>query len=168
MLIEQSDPKEIDYLYREINNPTLLHFSKTKLPLQGNLQFDPASAYCYLKIVDDFIYKLYPLLQEKNIVIPDYFPPKTDCGAHISVLYPTEHQAPKIYRQLKSKKITSLFSFEIHGIFYLKIFNKIFYALGVNSAALRQLRLDCGLSTKLNYHGLLIPFHITIAMGSTF
>lgn len=130
-----------------------------KLPNQGVLKRDNTSTYCYLKIQDDFIFELFPLIQKPYLSVPNYFPPKYNSGAHISVIYPDEISS----KNINIDELEQSFSFELTGFFSLSIFNKTFFALTVSSPLLEQLRLKYGLSTKLNYQGLLVPFHITIA-----
>lgn len=96
MIIECANPKEIAFSYKEISNPTLLKYAKKKLPLQGTLKQDNTGSYYYLKIHDDFIFKLFPLIKEPGLSIPDYFLPRYDIGAHISVIYPEEMLLEKI------------------------------------------------------------------------
>ncbi len=159
MIIECSNPKEIDFSYKEICNPTLLEYAKNKLSLQGVLKQDDSGSYCYLKIQDNFIFELFPLIKEPGLSIPDYFPPRYDTGAHISVIYPEEMPPEKI----NINELAQSFSFEATSLLSISVFNKTFFALTVSSPALKQLRLKYKLPTKLNYHGLLVPFHITIA-----
>ncbi len=142
----------------KIENPVLLEYAK-KLPNQGVLKRDNTNTYCYLKIQDNFILDLFPLIKEPCLSIPNYFPPKCDIGAHISIMYPDETSS----KNINVDELKQSFSFEVTGFFNLSVFDKTFFALTVSSPSLEQLRLKYGLSTKLNYHGLLVPFHITIA-----
>ncbi len=96
MIIESTDPKKISFSYKKISNPTLLAYAKNKLLLEGTLKQNKDRTYCYLKIQDDFIFKLFPLIQESGLSIPNYFPPRYDTGAHITVIYPTEMPSEKI------------------------------------------------------------------------
>jgi hypothetical protein len=159
MIIECNNPKNIAFSYKAISNPTLLEYAKNKLPLQGTLKQDDRGSYCYLKIQDDFIFELFPLIKEPDLSIPDYFPPRYDTGAHISVIYSEEMPSEKI----NINELGQSFTFEITGLLSISVFNKTFFALKVSSPALKKLRLKYKLPTKLNYRGLLVPFHITIA-----
>lgn len=159
MIIECTNPTEIAFSYKEICNPTLLEYAKNKLPLQGTLKQNDTGSYCYLKIEDDFIFELFPLIKEPGLSIPDYFPPKQDTRAHISIIYPEEMLPEKI----NMDELEQSFSFEVTGFLRISVFNKTFFALAVSSPLLKQLRLKYNLSTQLNYRGLLVPFHITIA-----
>jgi hypothetical protein len=158
MIIECTNSKEIPFSYTEISNPALLWHAKNKLPLQGLLKRDDTESYCYLKIHDDFIFELFPFIKEPHLSIPDYFPPRCDTGAHISVIYPEE-----MPEKINVTELEQSFSFEVTGCLSISVFNKTFFALTVNSPSLEQLRLKYNLPTQLNYKGLLVPFHITIA-----
>jgi len=162
MIIECTNPKEISFSYKEICNPTLLEYAKNKLSPQGILKQDDSGSYCYLKIQDNFIFELFPFIKEPGLSIPDYFPPRYDTGAHISVIYPEEMPPEKI----NMDELEQSFSFELASFLSISIFNKKFFALTVSSPALKQLRLKYNLPTKLNYRGLLVPFHITIATSA--
>ncbi|HQY22194.1 MAG TPA: hypothetical protein PLV31_05365 [Gammaproteobacteria bacterium] len=162
MIIECTNPKEISFSYKEICNPTLLEYAKNKLSPQGILKQDDSGSYCYLKIQDNFIFELFPFIKEPGLSIPDYFPPRYDTGAHISVIYPEEIFSEKI----NIEELAETFSFEPTGLLSVSVFNKTFFALAVSSPALKKLRLRYNLPTKLNYRGLLVPFHITIATSA--
>lgn len=163
MQIECANITKIAFKYKKIENPTLLEYAK-KLPNQGVLKKDNTSTYCYLKIPDNFIFELFPLIKEPHLSIPNYFSPKGDTGAHISIIYPGEISSENI----NIDELEQSFSFELTGFFSLSVFDKTFFALTVSSPLLEQLRLKHGLSTKLNYQGLLVPFHITIAKQKKF
>jgi len=60
-------------------------------------------------------------------------------------------------------EINQAFSFELLDLVDIKVFSKRIIALTVTSTKLECLRIKYGLSKKLNYHGLLVPFHITLA-----
>lgn len=159
MVIECANPQLINFAYTEIDNPVLLHYAKNKLPLTGVLKQNDIGAYYYLKIHDDFIFKLLPLIKEPRLDIPDYFSPRYNTGAHISVIYSEEMPTQKIHIH----EFEQSFSFEIKDFLCISVFNKTLFALSVSSPSLEQLRLKYGLTTKLHYRGLLLPFHITIA-----
>jgi len=163
MLIECADSRKIEFTYTQLNNPELLAYAKHKLPLHGILKQDETKPYCYLKISDDFIFQLFPLLNEKNIAIPEYFPPKQSGGAHISIMYQNEMEEKEI-RMLD--ELGQAFTFEILDLGVIQAFYKTFFTLIVSSPALEQLRIKYGFQNRLNFHGLLVPFHITIAMGA--
>lgn len=159
MIVECADSKQSTFSYQKIDNPVLVEYAKNRLPNCGVLKQNDLGSYCYLKIHNDFIFELFPLIKAPNLSMPDYFPPRYECGAHISVIYPEEILSEKI----RIDEMGQSFSFEIIDFFSLSVFNKAFFALTISSPSLEQLRIKYGLPVKLNYHGLLVPFHITIA-----
>lgn len=161
MTIVCTNTTKIDFNYKKVENCILLEYAKNKLPLEGILKLNETDFYYYLKVHDDFIFELFPLITEPNLSMPDYFPPKYNTGAHVSVIYPEEISPENI--NLKIDELEKSFSFEVADFFSLSVFNKTFFALTVYSPALEQLRLKYGPPPKLSYHGLLVPFHITIA-----
>ncbi len=145
-------------------NIPLLAAARTQLPLIGELLYHNSEPYCYLKIHDDFIYKLFPFIQTDQISMPAYFHPDKFTGAHISLVYPNEANAIKITQDLKLGKIESTASFEVTGFASMTVFNKTMYALTVTSPELEKIRTQYGLSKELNYKGFLVPFHITLGI----
>lgn len=160
MIIECADPEKIAFSYKEIDNPVLLKYAKDKLPLQGILKQNDTGSYCYLKVHDDFIFELFPLIKEAGFSTPEYFMPTCDIGAHISTIYPEEMFSEK----MSIDELEQSFSFEINNLVGVTVFNKTFFALTVTSPSLEQFRLKYGFPTKLNFRGLIVPFHITVAI----
>ncbi len=154
---------EIAFSYHAINNSSLLQYANTQLPHQGILKYDELEQYCYLKIHDDFICKLFHFLDQDNINMPNYFNAKNRVGAHISVIYPNEVEISKLADNNKLTEVDQCFNFTTTDLIKVNTFEKAFIALVVSSPSLQQLRIKYGLKTKLNYRGLLVPFHITIA-----
>lgn len=196
-LIDCAPGESIIYAYEEIQSPSLFDQAK-KIPMQGILKSDDSEAYFYLKVHDDFILKLYPLLKEseaskesltlkenqalpkieafkenqslkknehnlnypkQNIQMPDYFSATKNIGAHITVVYREEWDLSQ-----KMGEVGNSYLFTLDSLIKVSAFNKIFYVIVVHSKELTAIRQKYGLSTKLNYHGLLVPFHITIAV----
>lgn len=161
--------KNLAFTYREIHCPILLEYARNKFSNQGILKSDETETYFYLKVEDDYILKLFPLLKEykeikekeNDIKLADYFGPgPNNVGAHISVVYPEECEG-----DLYMQEVGQMFDFKILNLLEVAVFNKTFYALTVSSSKLELLRNKYGLSSKLSYHGLLVPFHITIAIS---
>lgn len=153
----------MDYLTQD--NFKLLSQSQ-KLPAHGVYQFDANSSYCYLKIDDDYIYKLFPLLQEKNLQIPNYFSEKNNTGAHITIVYPNEFGSHCIKQDIQDKKISGQAIFTVTGLIKATVANKTFFALTISSCDLEQIRKEYDLPSLLHYKGIHVPFHITIAVTS--
>ncbi|MGQ3889025.1 hypothetical protein ACQUW5_08340 [Legionella sp. CNM-1927-20] len=126
-----------------------------KLPLQGTLAIS-TNKLIYLSIDDDYIYRLYPLLNLPLITEPNYFNPE-GIGAHISVVYPEE------YELLDIKELGCCYHFNIQQLVSAQFEHKTYYVLLVESPHLLQLRRQYKLSDYLNFKGYKISFHITIA-----
>lgn len=163
MLIEAVDPDFKEFSYQTLSNPELLTIAGTQFPLIGTLEKSFLNAYYYLKIDDNFILKLFPMLQSQRstteIFMPDYFEPDNYTGAHISLIYPNE-----IHPKLTIKEVGEDFHFIIKNLMSVTMYQKCYYILVVESPVLLQLRKNYLLSEKLNFHGLLVPFHITIGI----
>lgn len=154
--------------YEEIDNSNIL-YQANQLPLFGDLQCNLQEPYCFLKISDEFIYKLFTFLpKEKALQIPNYFTPPKTAGAHITVAYANEEKAKALQKNILSHKVTTTFYFEVERLIKLNYLQKTYYLLIVSAPMLTELRLQHGLKDKLNYHGLWVPFHITIATISKF
>ncbi|HJD61615.1 MAG TPA: hypothetical protein LFV90_05685 [Rickettsia endosymbiont of Columbicola hoogstraali] len=88
-----------ELIFQKLDNPELIKVAKT-LKNEGKVLQD--KNYAYLKISDDFIHKLYPLIAEhENLQKPDYFSEQCNIGAHITITYPNEEVVIKEF-ELKS------------------------------------------------------------------
>lgn len=141
-------------LPQKFENQSAMEYAQG-LPQHGILKIK--DGYIFLKVDDNFIHLLFPLLEQEGIEIPPYFRTEGSPGAHISVIYETERQ------QLPANipEVGQSFDFSI------KEFNSIFlrdheevYLLVVDSPMLETLRQKYGLSPKLLGH----EYHITIAL----
>ncbi|HHW3788005.1 TPA: hypothetical protein ACT9MN_002695, partial [Legionella pneumophila] len=72
----------------QLNNPALLN-KAMQLKSIGKVAISQ-NQLTYLKIHDEWIYELFPLLQNEQIRKPDYFGNES-IGAHISIIYPEEN-----------------------------------------------------------------------------
>jgi len=164
MILEVEEGKEIDFRVNRLLNDKLLNYAKQVLPNHGHLMklSSESGPYYYLKIPDDFILKLFPFLSEENFSVPDYFDSPEAIGAHISVMYDNE-MPTDLNSSFNSAEMGKIFHFEPIDIYRIEIFNKELIALIVSSPTLEALRHQYGLKSKLNYRGLLVPFHITLA-----
>lgn len=75
-------------LITKLNTPVIIH-AASHLKHSGQL-IRSENRLTYLDIDDAYIHKLFPLLQDYQIKIPDYFGVKS-AGAHISIIYPEEN-----------------------------------------------------------------------------
>jgi len=132
-----------------------------KLPDQGILcQSD--TGYVYVKVADDIIYRLFPLIDIPTKQLPDYFSNSTNnVGAHISVIYEAELQENRTIAGL-GKTIY----FQKIGICKARLNAKNYVVLMVKALELENLRVQHGLSAKPIYQGFEVEFHITIASYS--
>lgn len=72
----------------QLNNPALLN-KAMQLKSIGKVAISQ-NQLTYLKIHDEWIHELFPLLQNEQIRKPDYFGNES-IGAHISIIYPEEN-----------------------------------------------------------------------------
>jgi hypothetical protein len=135
--------------------PEVIAYAKNHLPHQGQL-VQQSDGYAYIKVDDEYIHKLYPMLKAQGFHKPPYFR-KTDApGAHISLAYEDENVA--------LKEVGQTFSFEITDIALVHPKAGLsFIVLQVSAPDLEQLRQRYGLSPKLKGH----EFHITLAKKSS-
>lgn len=181
-LIECSSPNTIEFSYQLYQNHPALEFAKKNLFFSGvflkTVGKDNSTPYYYLKIEDDFIHALFPLLKDNTLLKPDYFSTEKSVGAHISVIYPEEIVANistsisssssdslSISKALPISELNQTFNFDLSGLIDIQVFGKRIVALVVSSPELEKLRIQYGFPKKLNYHNLLVPFHITLARG---
>jgi len=152
--------------YSVLDNSQLLN-AAIALPNTGILKVDPIYSYCYLKVHDDFIHTLFPMIGEENIQMPDYFSERTSfLGAHISLVYPNESKSKEIKSDIMNDKIDHAHSFQVVSLIKAKVYSKIMVGLVVDAPSLEQIRKKYGLSSELNYNGVIVPFHITLAWGN--
>lgn len=142
-------------IFQKLDNPELIKVAKTLKNEGVVLQNEN---YTYLKISDDFIHKLYPLIVEHEYLQkPDYFSEKCDIGAHITITYSNEQIV------INDLDINVIHSFEIEELAKTQIENKQYYVLKVSSLSLISLRKKYQLTPQLNFKGYNVGLHITIA-----
>lgn len=175
MLIECAGDEKIDFSCHILEHPKIINYAKQFLPNVGVLKYEESVPYCYLKLDDNYIHQLFPLLQElqlnkgEQLHKPDYFSEeKHNVGAHISLVYPEEIGAIKLKNEVKqhiAEQPQPTYTFNLNALFSVSIFNQTFYALTVSCPALEKMRMQHGFTKKLNYQGLLLPLHITLAVA---
>ena len=111
----------------------------------------------YLDVEDDYIHRLFPLLQGQQIKMPNYFGVGA-VGAHITTIYPEEA------KKIKQVDLGVEHTFSIKSVNFAEIGSKIYYALFVESNSLLQLRKKYNLPDHLCFKGYAIGFHITIGV----
>lgn len=140
----------------QLSGKKALHKAKT-LVAEGVLQ--QRENYCYLKIDDDYIHVIYPLLKAYGAIDkPDYFNSPDDVGAHISVIYPEENI------KLLQSKVGQKHGFTISGLIKAQYGLKEYYAFSVTSPSLAAFRQANFLAPKPTFKGHSIVFHITIGI----
>ncbi len=87
----------------------------------------------YLDIDDTYIHKLFPLLHDYQVKMPDYFGEKS-VGAHITAIYPEEG------RDINKEDLSIEHNFSIKNLVFTEIGPKTYYILLVDSPSLLQLR----------------------------
>jgi len=165
MLIQAANENTIEYSVELIEDPGLLNTLSNLCPREGSFCINLESAYCYLKIDDRFVLEFFSHMKEKlkEIELPTYFSNPT-IGAHISIIYPEEIKTEDMQDMLKNESQASLHTFDVSQFIKISVFNKTYYVLSVLSPSLETVRKKYELPTLLNFKGLLVPFHITLAI----
>jgi hypothetical protein len=131
----------------------VVEFAKKNLPQEGVL-IQKADGYVYLKVDDNYIHQLFPLLglKEEGYQEPPYFRSKDSPGAHISLFNESEQIIPE--------EIGNSVGFELIKFVIVKPTKDNYYAvLQVEAPALEAIRKKYGLNPKLQGH----EYHITLA-----
>ncbi len=143
----------------EIPNEQLLQVSQT---IGNTGKLTCTDQFVYLDISNEFIYQLFPLMQEDQANKPDYFSEHKSSGAHISIVYPGELIS---FEQLSTAG--ERFEFEIQAFGKINFNHKTYFVLQVDCLSLTQIRNQLGLYSLPIYKGFAIPcYHITIATKS--
>jgi hypothetical protein len=135
-------------------NSSILTKSKI-LPNTGVLK--EKKGYIYLKLNDNYIHCLYPIIKnfDNKAQKPPYFRTLEVVGAHISVIYEEELKNFKIIETGKN------FIFSPVELKLVRSKNIDYYVLQVESRELENLRTKYNLSKLLKGR----KFHITLAIG---
>lgn len=143
-----------------IDNPALLA-AAAQLPATGTLRQED-NGFVYLKVSDDFVNKLYPLLNDKTL-----YKDRNRNGAHITLITPaniTKYNVPPI------TELGSEYPFKIEALYKITMrkcqkgqgFDKTWYVLHVDAPELMSLLNKYGIPVKKNYR-----LHITLAYQLT-
>lgn len=136
----------------------VLHYAQENFPMEGQL-IVKSDGFGYLKVDDEYIHTLFPMLglKEEGYIEPPYFRTDEAPGAHISVFYVNENIIPE--------EIGQYFHFELKQIVIVKPTKDTSYAvLQVELPELEKLREKYGLSPKLFGH----DYHISLAKKTTY
>jgi hypothetical protein len=131
----------------------VVDWARSNLSQTGTLQ-EGKDGFVYLKVDDNYIHQLFPLLHRKNYEEPPYFRRIDSPGAHISVFYTDERN-----RIGRINEIGQPFTFTINHIKTVPPGSNEYLVLTVTSPELERLRKKYGLKPLLRGH----DFHITIA-----
>jgi hypothetical protein len=130
----------------------VIAYAKKHLENTGHL-VQKNDGYAYLKVSDDYIHKLFPLLHAKDgFRKPPYFRRPDAPGAHISVAYSDEN--------VRFTEVGKSFNFTVKNVEEVVVNKSTTYiVLQVEARELEQLRKSYKLKPKLRGH----EFHITLA-----
>ncbi len=141
------------FSHQHVKNELLILQEAERLPQEGILQ-QASDGFVYLKVSDDYVYKLFPLLEEKGFNIPNSFNRDSPIRAHISVMYKDDGERLSPITQLGET-----FSFSPIHVVEVRNGSKEYIIIEVHAPALDILRSSYGLPPKIMHH----EFHITIA-----
>lgn len=130
-----------------------VELARETLPQEGILILKDEKGFTYVKVDDDYIHALLPLLEleEEGFREPPYFRGKNSPGAHISVFYEDEN--------VIADEIGQTFHFTLEQIVIVKTSKNVSWVvLQVKSPELEALRVKYGKSPLLHGH----EFHITL------
>jgi len=140
-------------LILKLNAPTIID-AVSHLKQKGQLATSKNNLV-YLDIDDAYIHKLFPLLRDHQIKMPDYFGDGS-VGAHITVIYPEEN------KKVNAHDLHQEHRFFVKDIVTVEIALKTYYVLLIESPSLLRLRKKYNLPDLLSFKGYSIGFHITI------
>lgn len=155
-LLQKQAEEQVQSTYHHASWHKALSYAQQHLPHEGRLVRKP-DGYVYLKVDDDYIRKLFPLLEvaREGYREPPYFRTREAPGAHISIFYVDEHVDPK--------ELGQTFHFDLEDIAVVRPSRTVSYVvLQVKSPELEKLRQKYGLPPKLHGH----EFHISLAKKS--
>ena len=136
----------------ETSHGALVLWAQEHLPQKGDLK-EGSDGYVYLKVDDNYINQLFPMLNEPEYIKPPFFRRPDSPGAHISVFYVDERR-----RTGPIAEIGKTYNFKISTFSFVPPKTKEYAVLEVLSPELEQLRMKYNLSPLLKNH----EFHITI------
>lgn len=147
---------------KPIQNTELVQAAQA-LPATGALEL--RGLYSFLRIADNFIHDLYPLLSADSgfdpgapIIKPDYFSPPNDIGAHITFAYGEEDTV------LDIGDLGQEHSFTVQGLYSALLGDKEYFVVTVLSPSLTDLRAKYNLHAQPQYKNNRIDFHVTVGI----
>ncbi|MBA3816360.1 MAG: hypothetical protein H0X29_07545 [Parachlamydiaceae bacterium] len=146
MKMESAAPATLD-------KEDILQWAKLHLSQVGTLK-EEEGGFVYLKVDDEYIEQLGPMLSDPRYEKPPYFRRSDSPGAHISIFYVNERRQTGTIHEIGQR-----YNFKIIGLAAVPQKTHEYIVLEVESRELEQLRKKYGLSPLLMGH----QFHITIA-----
>lgn len=139
------------------NCKEMLDYIFENLPEYGTLAQDERG-FVYVDLPNDYIHKLYPMIDEEGFEEPPYFVRPRMYGAHISVIYASEAKEHRIKVEEVGKTI--YFSPKTCKIVKPGKWNEVeeVYIITVDAPALNKLRKRYGLKDAT------YPYHITVGV----
>ncbi len=134
----------------------VLNYAQEHLPMEGQL-LKKSNGLIYLKVDDDYIHTLFPLLglKEEGFKKPPYFCTQEAIGAHISVIRADEN------KDIPLDEVGQYFRFELKQIVIVKpAKDKSYAVIQVAVPELEKLRQKYGLGPKPHGH----EYHISLAI----
>ena len=111
----------------------------------------------YLNIDNDYIHRLFPLIENTQFLKPDYFSPNK-IGAHVSVIYPEENIL------CGSDDLDRVHGFKIKNVCSATLNERNYFILTVASESLFHIREKYELPKMPIFKGYSVDFHITIGV----
>ncbi len=136
-----------------IKQQKALLLAQKELPNHGILE-QSHDGYVYLKVPDEYVYRLFPLIKEPGFIKPDSIRRHTKIGAHVTVFYANEGKEIKPIEELGKT-----YTFIPQDILTVRSAKKEFIVLVIDSPELEQLRKNHDFSPWVQGHA----FHITLA-----
>lgn len=148
----KTEDKKVHTVHQDASWQKIVEYAKANLPQEGKL-VRKSDGFVYLKVDDNYIHTLFPLLglENKGFKEPPNFRTPESPGAHISVFNENEHITPE--------ELGKTFHFEPIDIIVVRTSKKSYAVMQVKSPELEQLRKKYGLDPELQNHA----FHISIA-----
>lgn len=148
-----------------LNEPEALKYAEMNLSHVGTLH-KTDKGFVYLKVSDDYITQILPLLHNKNLQPPPYFGPGL-VGAHVSIILPGEldWSHPPQFPSMGTEFPFNISHFKMVSSEnqpsspYTKKVDR-YYFFTLEAPALELLRITAGLSPKIDGH----DFHITVGV----
>jgi hypothetical protein len=122
---EYLDPAQVE---------SILQFARDHIPRKGILK-EHRDGFVYLKVSDDYIYQLFPMIKNSHYSMPAYFRRPNAPGAHISVFYVDERS-----RTGKIHELGKVYRFKVSDLVFVPTKSQQYIVLEVDAPELEILR----------------------------